>query len=161
MFSLPSIDVPNNRSAAFPLTLRVSCLAALFGALIITTPAANSQLFEADSKRYGESKMDIVVKEIERRERSSIVEVKINKLGSSVGSSFFLLCSLRRLALERGGYRYIVKIEEQPKRGQMLVGFLRGPEENLASLGKEFGALKAKEALIDLDQFAVICDQMN
>jgi len=138
-----------------------SSLAVLFGALTIATPAAHGQLFEADSQRYGESKMDIVVKEIERRERSSVVEVKINALGSSVGSSFFLLCSLRRLALERGGYRYIVKIEEQPKRGQMLVGFLRSPEEEPGSLGKEFSALRNKDAVIDLEQFAPICGAMK
>jgi len=136
-------------------------LIVLIGALTIPAPAVHGQLFESDSKRLGGSKMDIVVKEIERRERSSIVEVKINTLGSSVGSSFFLLCSLRQLALERGGYRYIVKIEEQPKRGQMLVGFLRSPAEGIASLGKEFSAITAKDAVIDLEQFAEICAKMK
>jgi hypothetical protein len=123
--------------------------------------AAHGQLFESDSKKLGASKMEIVIKEIERRERSSVVEIKINAVGSSVGSSFFLLCSLRRLALERGGHRYIVKIEEQPKRGQMLVGFLRAPDEELASLGNEFGALRGKDAVIDLQQFAEICARMK
>ena len=136
-------------------------LIAVIVALMIAASAAQGQLFEADSKKLGGSKMDIVVREIERRDRSSIVEVKINAVGSSVGSSFFLLCSLRRLALERGGYRYIVKIEEHPKRGQMLVGFLRRPDEGLASLGKEFSAITAKEAVIDLEQFAEICGQMK
>lgn len=136
-------------------------LIVLIGALTIPAPAVHGQLFESDSKRLGGSKMDIVVKEIERRERSSIVEVKINTVGSSVGSSFFLLCSLRQLALERGGYRYIVKIEEQPKRGQMLVGFLRSPAEGIASLGKEFSAITAKDAVIDLEQFAEICAKMK
>ncbi len=134
---------------------------ALIGALTIVTPAAHGQLFESDSKRLGNSKMDIVVREIERRDRSSVVEIKITNIGSSVGSSFFLLCSLRQLALERGGYRYIVKIEEHPKRGQMLVGFLRSPAEGLASLGKEFGAVTAKDAVIDLEQFAEICAKMK
>ena len=106
---------------------------ALISALTLTATVAQGQLFESDSKRLGGSKMDIVVKEIERRDRSSVVEVKIKTVGSSVGSSFFLLCSLRQLAIERGGYRYIVKIEEQPKRGQMLVGFLRSPAEGLRS----------------------------
>ena len=136
-------------------------LIALLGAHMIVALAANGQLFESDSKRLGGSKMDIVVKEIERRDRSSVVEIKINTVGSSVGSSFFLLCSLRQLAIERGGYRYIVKIEEHPKRGQMLVGFLRRPDEGLASLGKEFSAVTAKDAVIDLEQFADICAQMK
>ena len=138
-----------------------SLLVTLIGALMIAAPAAYGQLFEADSKKFGASKMDIVIKEIERRDRSSVVEIKINAIGSSVGSSFFLLCSLRQLALERGGYRYIVKIEEQPKRGQMLVGFLRRPDEGLASLGKEFNAITAKEAVIDLEQFAEICGALK
>jgi hypothetical protein len=136
-------------------------LIALIGALTIPAPAAYGQLFESDSKRLGGAKMDIVVKEIERRERSSIVEVKINTVGSSVGASFFLLCSLRQLAIERGGYRYIVKIEEQPKRGQMLIAFLRSPTEELALLGKEFSAVTAKDAVIDLEQFAEICAKMK
>ena len=133
----------------------------LIGAVTMVTPAAHGQPFESDSKRLGNSKMDIVVREIERRDRSSGVEIKITNIGSSVGSSFFLLCSLRQLALERGGYRYIVKIEEHPKRGQMLVGFLRSPAEGLASLGKEFGAVTAKDAVIDLEQFAEICAKMK
>lgn len=143
------------------MTLRGGCLVALIGALTIAAPAVHGQLFESDSKRYGESKMDIVVREIDRRERSSVVEVKINTLGSSVGSSFFLLCSLRQLALERGGYRYIVKIEEHPKRGQMLIGFLRSPTEGLSLLGKEFSAITANDAVIDLEQFGEICAKMK
>ena len=136
-------------------------LITLIGALTISAPAAYGQLFESDSKRFGGSKMDIVVREIERRDRSSVVEIKIKTLGSSVGSSFFLLCSLRQLAIERGGYRYIVKIEEQPKRGQMLVGFLRNSDEGPVSLGKEFSALTAKDAVIDLEQFTEICAEMK
>ncbi|MDP2605998.1 MAG: hypothetical protein Q8S00_25935 [Deltaproteobacteria bacterium] len=134
---------------------------ALIGALTIPAPAVHGQLFESDSKRFGGSKMDIVVREIERRDRSSVIEIKIKTLGSSVGSSFFLLCSLRQLAIERGGYRYIVKIEEHPKRGQMLVGFLRNSDEGPASLDKEFSALTSKDAVIDLDQFAEICGKMK
>ena len=143
------------------MRLRGDCLVALIVALTIAAPVVHGQLFESDSKRLGGSKMDIVVREIERRDRSSVVEIKITNIGSSVGSSFFLLCSLRQLAIERGGYRYIVKIEEQPKRGQMLVGFLRSPAEELASLGKEFGAITAKDAVIDLEQFAEICAKMK
>lgn len=136
-------------------------LIALIGALTLAASAVHGQLFEADSKRLGGSKMDIVVREIERRDRSSVVEIKIIHIGSSVGSSFFLLCSLRQLAIERGGYRYIVKIEEQPKRGQMLIGFLHSPTEGLSSLGKEFRSITAKDAVIDLEQFGEICAQMK
>jgi len=126
-------------------------------ALLGGIPAAHGQLFEADSKRYGNPKMDIVVTEIERRPHSSVIDVKITLIGSSVGSSFFLLCSIRQLARLRGNYRYIVKLEEKPKPGQMLIGLLRNPSEKLSDLGPEFAEADARKALIDLDQFAETC----
>jgi hypothetical protein len=135
-------------------------LAASLGILIVALPAARGQLFEADSKQFGSSKMDIVLKEVERRPRASVVEIKINSVGSSVGSSFFILCSIRHLAQIRGPYRHIVKLEEHPKRGQMLVGFLGGAEESPASAGPEFGR-SGRDAVIDLEQFAPICDSMK
>jgi hypothetical protein len=113
-------------------------LAASLAILIVALPDARGQLFEADSKQLASSKMDIVLKEIERRPRASVVEIKITSVGSSVGSSFFILCSLRQLAKLRGPYRYIVKLEEQPKRNQMLVGFLGDAEESPALAGPEF-----------------------
>ncbi|TKB80931.1 MAG: hypothetical protein E8D45_02190 [Nitrospira sp.] len=75
----------------------------------------------------------------------------------SVGSSFFLLCSLRQLAELRGHYRYIAKIEETPKPGQMLVGFLRSPEEPLSAIDPGFIGNHPRLAVIDLDQFAELC----
>jgi hypothetical protein len=130
------------------------------GILVVPFSDAPGQLFEADSKQFGSTKMDIVLKEVERRPRASVVEIKINSVGSSVGSSFFILCSIRQLAQLRGPYRYIVKLEEQPKRGQMLVGFLIDPAESLASAGPEFSRAY-REAVIDLEQFAPICDSMK
>ena len=126
--------------------------------LLAGVQTAHSQLFEADSKRGGQSKMDIVVREVERRDHSSVMDITITKVGSSVGSSFFLLCSLRKLAQLRGSYRYIVKIEETPKREQILVGFLRTPEVPLSEIDPAFAGLDARTAIIDLDQFAEICD---
>lgn len=132
-------------------------LAVSLGIVVVPISDANGQLFEADSKQFGSSKMDIVLKEVERRPRASVVEIKINSVGSSVGSSFFILCSVRQLAQLRGPYRYIVKLEEQPKRGQMLVGFLSDPAESPASAGPEF-SLAHREDVIDLEQFAPVCD---
>lgn len=122
---------------------------------------AHGQLFESDSKRFGNTKMDIKVREVERRERSSVIQVDIQSVGSSVGSSFFLLCSIRQLALQRGGFRHIIKIEEYPQRGQMLIGFLRSSEENLATLGPEFQKFSGRDAVIDLDKFAELCGKMK
>ena len=121
-------------------------------------PTAQGQLYENDSKRLSGGKMDIVITEIERRPRASVVEIKINALGSSVGSSFFILCSIRQLAEARGAYRYVVKLEEQPKRNQMLIGFLRDIAEPPSIAGPEFSGLTDRQAVIDLEQFAPICD---
>ena len=126
-------------------------------AIVCSGTTAYGQLFQADSKRYSNSKMDIVITEVERRPRSSVIDVKITLVGPSVGSSFFLLCSIRQLAQLRGNYHYIVKLEEQPKRGQMLIGFLRDPSENLSAIGPEFVEGDAQKTVIDLDQFAELC----
>ncbi len=130
----------------------VICFAVLCSATI-----AHGELFEVDSKRFGNPKMDIVITEVERRSRSSVIDVKVALVGSSVGSSFFLLCSIRQLAQLRGNYHYIVKLEEKPKRGQMLIGFLRDPSENLSAIGPEFVEGDAQKTVIDLDQFAELC----
>jgi hypothetical protein len=136
-------------------------LLAWLGVLFVAVPSARAQLFEADSKQLGDAKMDIVLKEVERRPRASVVEIKVNSAGSSVGSSFFILCSVRQLAQLRGPYRYIVKLEDKPKRGQMLVGFLRNADESPALAGREFSGLSGRDAIIDLEQFAPICDSTS
>ena len=137
--------------------LRIACIIL---ALFVAAPA-QGQLFESDSKRLGDGRMDIVVREIDRRPRTSVLQIDIKKIGSSVGSSFFLLCSVRRLAILRGNYRYIVKVEEQPKPGQMIVGFLREASEDPLTLGAEFKAIDKTGGVIDLEQFAPICDGMK
>ena len=129
-------------------------------ALFVGAPVYG-QLFESYSKRFGNPKMDIVVKEIARRQRSSVMQIDVKSIGSSVGSSFFLLCSIRQLARERGNFRYIVKLEERPKPGQMIVGFLRDANEDPAALGAEFKALDKTTSTIDLEEFALICDAMK
>ena len=132
------------------------CIAGLV--VLAGIPPAHGQLFESDSKRYGNPKMDIVISEIERRPRSSVIDIRITAVGSSVGSSFFLLCSIRQLAQLRGSYRYIVKLEDRPQRGQMLIGFLRDSGEKVSNAGPEFAESAARATVIDLDQFAGICD---
>lgn len=136
-------------------------LAVFATALIIVAQPCQAQLFESDSKRFANPKMDIVVREHERRQHVSVLNIEIKTIGSSVGSSFFILCSIRTLAQLRGNHRYIVKIEDRPKRGQMLVGFLTTREENLERLGEDFRGLKSPQDVIDLEQFAPICDLMK
>jgi hypothetical protein len=116
-----------------------------------------AQSFRSDSKRFGNSKMDIVITETERQARTSVVDIHITAIGSSVGSSFFLLCGMRDLAKERGNYRYITKAEEQPRRNQMLIGFLTSAAEPPERLDPRL----ASQPVIDLDYFAPICDKMQ
>ena len=47
------------------------------------------------------------------------------------------------------------------RRGQMLIGFLRSAGESPASAGPEFSVLGGENSVIDLDQFAPICDSMK
>ena len=126
--------------------------------LIATAAAAQTPLFVSDSKRNGDAKMDIVVAEVERRPRVSVLDIRIKAIGSSVGSSFFLLCSVRDLARQRGNFRYISKIEGNRR---MLIGFLQHAGEPAANLGQEFAAAGAAATEIDLEQFAPICDRMQ
>lgn len=147
---------------AIPLFSPVDCAEAgrLFVAVVVAVLAAvpaRAEHFRSDSKRFGNPKMDIVLTETERLARTSIVKIQITAIGSSVGSSFFLLCSLRDLARQRGHSRYIVKAEEVPRRNQMLVGFLNGPTEEPARLDPRLTG----QPVIDLDYFAPICDKMN
>ena len=129
---------------------------------ILAASAAQSAeaLFESDSKRFGNPKMDIVVAEIERRPRVSVLDIRIKAVGSSVGSSFFLLCSVRGLARQRGNFRYVSKIERNAV-GHMLIGFLQHAGEPAANLGPEFAAAGSAATEIDLEQFAPICDRMS
>ena len=137
--------------------MKLLLASALLGLLAGLPGACLAQGFISDSKRFGNPKMDIVLSEAERGPRSSVLDIKIKSVGSSVGSSFFIVCSLRDLARQRGGYRHIVKLEEQPARGQMLVGFLNSADETPAHIDPRFAGQKA----IDLEQFAPICEQMK
>lgn len=124
---------------------------------MITGLSAESKGFRSDSKRFGNPKMDIVITESARQARTSVLDIRINSVGSSVGSSFFIVCSLRDLARQRGNYRHVVKVEEKPRRGQMLVGFLNDSSEPAEKLDARF----AGQQVIDLEQFAPICEQMK
>jgi len=119
--------------------------------------AQGGPLFEAHSAGPGTA-MDISIREIERRPRSSVLAIEIRKVGSSVGSSFFLLCSIRQLAQARGGFRHIVKLEETPQRGQMLIGFLKTADEPPGNADPAFAAAAGKAQVVELEQFAPICD---
>lgn len=120
--------------------------------------AAPQDLFLADSAKDAPGRMEIVVREVERRPRISLVNVEITKVGSSVGSSFFILCSVRQMVKARGAGPHIAKIDLAGKPSRMAVGLLARPDEPPQSLGAEFAVEGAKIDVIDLERFAPICD---
>lgn len=123
-------------------------------ALLLLSGAATAQRFIADSKHQGDGKMDIVIAETERGARTSLLDIRIGTVGSSVGSSFFIVCSLRVLARQRGDHRHIAKLEFGGARPQLLVGFLDRADE----APERIDARLAGQKVIDLEQFAPICD---
>ena len=137
-----------------PLAVRSCGMAAFVAGAAFAAP----DLFIADSAPLAPGRMEIVVREVERRPRISIVQVEITKVGSSVGSSFFILCSVRQLAKARGATPHIAKIDLPGKGSRMAVGLLSGPGEPPAALGAEFAVEGAKIDVMDLERFAPICD---
>jgi hypothetical protein len=130
---------------------------------VVVLPQALAQprpLFESHSAGLGGGKMDISIREIERRPRASVLDIEVRQIGSSVGSSFFLLCSVRKLDRARGGTGHIVKLEETPKRGQMLIGFLKSADEPPGNADPAFAAAGARAQVVELEQFGAICDPM-
>lgn len=123
--------------------------------LLFALPAAEN--FRADSRRFENSQMDIVISEAERLPKTSVLESRIKAIGASLGSSFFIACSQRDLARQRGNFRHVVKIDEQPRRGQMLVGFLNAADDPT----EQQDVRVAGQPLIDLEQFSPICNGMK
>ncbi len=125
--------------------------------VIVMIAPVSAETFRSDSKRLKSTNMDIVITETERSERTSVVHIQIKAIGSSVGSSFFLLCSVRGLAQQRGPYRYIAKAEGQPHPNHMLIGFLK----SLTDKPEQLDPRLMGQQVIDLEQFAPICDKMK
>ena len=128
--------------------------------LPLAAVAQTQPLFESHSAGQGSGKMDISVRETERRPRASVLTIEIREVGSSVGSSFFLVCSIRKLAKERGGFHHVVKREDLPVRNQMLIGFLKSAAEPPANTDPAFAGAGDKAQVMNLDMFGAICDPM-
>jgi len=138
--------------------LRFAFLCALL--LPLAAAARKPPLFESHSAKPGGGKTDISIREIERRPRASLLSMEIRDVGSSVGASFFLVCSIRKLAKDRGGFHHVVKLEDLPVRNQMLIGFLNSATEPPANTDPAFAGAGDKAQVIALDQFGAICDKM-
>ncbi len=140
-------------------TLRI-LLALLFAALAAcdkTPTQAENQLFTANARAQGSQNVDVIVTEVERKERTSIVDVQFNS-GPSVASSVFIACSFARLAKLRG-YRYTVQVENLGKEGRYLIGFIPlVSKEAVTALGVEFAKHDVSQVL-DNEVFEPICQK--
>lgn len=122
-----------------------------------TPSQTENQLFTANARAQGSPNVDVIVTEIERKERTSIVDVQFN-YGPSVASSVFIACSFAKLAKLRG-YRYTVQVEDFGKEGRYLVGFIPSPsKEAIAALGEEFEKHDLSQA-VDNEIFEPICQR--
>ena len=65
-----------------------------------------------------------------------------------------IACSLRELARSRGGFRHVAKLEFGGAKPQMLVAFLERADESPERIDPRL----AGQQVIDLEQFAPICD---
>lgn len=117
--------------------------------LSLGAPAAET-LCSSSSRDFGASRSDFTLREIERRPRSSVLLIEIRDIGSSVGSAMIIAYMLARLAEERGGYRYLVKVDFRGNPERMLVGFSHTPNVRLQSIDPEPPASAAE---VDLDIF--------
>ena len=122
-----------------------------------TSSQAENQLFTANARAQGSPNVDVIVTEVERKERTSIVDVQFN-YGPSVASSVFIACSFAKLAKLRG-YRYTVQVEDYGKEGRYLIGFISSiSKEAIAALGMEF-AKHGVSQVLDNGMFEPICQK--
>lgn len=122
-------------------------------ALSLLSPSALSAdtRWSSSAKDFGESRSDFILREVERRPQSSVLQLDIKQIGGSVGASMITACMMIRLAEERGGYRYLVKLDKRATNpGQMLVGFSHQPNPAPQSIDPE---LPASTPVLDLDTF--------
>lgn len=128
-----------------------------FAACGKTPTQTENQLFTANARAQGIPNVDVIVTEVERKERTSIVDVQFN-YGPSVASSVFIACSFAKLAKLRG-YRYTVQVEDFGKEGRYLIGFIPSPsKEAITTLGSEFKKHDLSQA-IDNEMFEPICQR--
>ena len=105
-------------------------------------------------KRNDGTTWQVTVTETERAVRYSVLRITHEGRLPSVGSSFFIACSVLNLARERG-FRYVAQLETS---GMLKIGFLdRLDDDPVKVVGVEFTGLPA-ERKYDAEQFAPICD---
>jgi hypothetical protein len=140
-------------------TLRIflPLLFVAFAACDKTPTQVENQLFTANARSQGSQNVDVIITEVERKEKTSIVDVQFN-YGPSVASSVFIACSFAKLANLRG-YRYTAQVENFGKKGRYLIGFIPSlSEEAIAALGTEFAKYDISQVL-DNEIFEPVCQR--
>ena len=107
-----------------------------------------------EQKRSDGTTWKVTVTETAREARYSILRITHEGRLPSVGSSFFIACSVLNLARERG-FRYVAQLETS---ATLKIGFLTTlGDDPVKVVGAEFAGLQP-ERKYDAEQFAPICD---
>ena len=131
----------------------------LLTAWLALSPAfASGALLYANStgeqRRSDGSTWKVTVIETKRADRYSVLRISHEGRLPSVGSSFFIACSVLNLARQRGVH-FVAQLETS---ATLKVGFLDSLEDDPAKVvGADFANLP-RERKYDAEQFAPICD---
>ena len=107
-----------------------------------------------EQKRSDGTTWKVTVTETAREARYSILRITHEGRLPSVGSSFFIACSVLNLARQRG-FHFVAQLETS---ATLKVGFLDSLEDDPAKVvGADFANLP-RERKYDAEQFAPICD---
>jgi len=111
---------------------------ALLMALVVIADTNETSLVVLDSAAYGDTNFLMRIEEIERNAKTSKLRLTYKKMGSSVGSSMFIMQGFYEVAKSRGA-KYFVNLKEwdDPEGGHLYIaGFT---DKRRANIRKEFG----------------------
>lgn len=115
--------------------------AALVLLLAGTTTAATNPpaLVEINSADWGDTNSLMRIVELERNDRTSKLKLTYRRMGTSVGSSMFIMRGFYEIAKARGA-EYFINLKEwdDPEGGRLYVGGFTNRKD--ADPGREFGA---------------------
>lgn len=114
-----------------------STILILFIALLIVGCSKDS-LVQIDSRDYGDSKHVMKIAELERNSKTSKLKLTYKKMGSSVGSSMFIMRGFYEVAKARGA-EYFINLKEwdDPSGGRIFIGGFTSTKN--ANIHNEFG----------------------
>jgi hypothetical protein len=120
----------------YPITITSILLLGLSTVLAATNATS---LVVVDSSDFGDTNTHMRIEEIERNENTSKLRLTYEKMGSSVGSSMFIMRGFYEVAKSRGT-EYFINLKEwdDPNGGHCYIAGFTNTKD--ADIKKEFGA---------------------